>query len=72
MLNQEHDFTEEGETEDLELPLFDFATLTDATGHFSLNNMLGQGGFGSVYKVFPILLMASWLLFLLLCNLQNA
>ncbi|XP_031276352.1 G-type lectin S-receptor-like serine/threonine-protein kinase At4g27290 [Pistacia vera] len=50
VLNREQEVPEERETDDLELPLFDFATLTDATGYFSMSNMLGQGGFGSVYK----------------------
>lgn len=37
--------------EDLELPLFDLCTITTATNNFSKSNMLGQGGFGSVYRV---------------------
>ncbi|KAA3467581.1 G-type lectin S-receptor-like serine/threonine-protein kinase [Gossypium australe] len=36
--------------EDLELPVFDFATIATATNNFSSNNILGQGGFGPVYK----------------------
>ncbi|XP_024638541.1 G-type lectin S-receptor-like serine/threonine-protein kinase At4g27290 isoform X2 [Medicago truncatula] len=36
--------------EDLDLPLFDLQTITSATNNFSLNNKIGQGGFGSVYK----------------------
>ncbi|XP_027348621.1 receptor-like serine/threonine-protein kinase SD1-8 isoform X1 [Abrus precatorius] len=36
--------------EDLELPFFDFNTITTATNNFSEENKLGQGGFGSVYK----------------------
>ncbi|KAL4312374.1 hypothetical protein GQ457_01G005240 [Hibiscus cannabinus] len=38
------------ENEDIELPVFDFATIAMATNNFSSNNMLGQGGFGPVYK----------------------
>lgn len=30
---------------------FDFKTIETATGKFSGSNMLGQGGFGEVYKV---------------------
>lgn len=30
---------------------FDFSTIRDATNNFSTDNKLGQGGFGSVYKV---------------------
>ncbi|KAK5844629.1 hypothetical protein PVK06_000769 [Gossypium arboreum] len=36
--------------EDLELPVFDFATIATATNNFSSDNKLGQGGFGPVYK----------------------
>ncbi|KAK9193797.1 hypothetical protein WN944_004496 [Citrus x changshan-huyou] len=36
--------------EDLELPLFELATIANATDNFSINNKLGQGGFGRVYK----------------------
>ncbi|KAJ9551635.1 hypothetical protein OSB04_015680 [Centaurea solstitialis] len=36
--------------DDLELPLIDFSTLRKATNNFSVNNKLGQGGFGPVYK----------------------
>ncbi|KAK8464226.1 hypothetical protein PHAVU_011G152300 [Phaseolus vulgaris] len=35
---------------DLELPFFDFATIVRATSDFSSENMLGQGGFGPVYR----------------------
>lgn len=37
--------------DDLELPLFDFNTMAVATSNFSVANKLGQGGFGSVYRV---------------------
>ncbi|GAY32452.1 hypothetical protein CUMW_002460 [Citrus unshiu] len=36
--------------EDLELPLFELATIANATDNFSINNKLGEGGFGRVYK----------------------
>ena len=35
----------------LDLPLFDLGTVADATGSFSIENKLGEGGFGPVYKV---------------------
>lgn len=41
----------EGKQEDLELPFFDLATLVKATNNFSIENKLGEGGFGPVYKV---------------------
>lgn len=34
-----------------DLPLFNFGTVAAATNNFSSVNELGQGGFGSVYKV---------------------
>ncbi|XP_065046644.1 receptor-like serine/threonine-protein kinase SD1-8 isoform X2 [Musa acuminata AAA Group] len=34
----------------LDLPLFDLGTVADATGNFSIENKLGEGGFGPVYK----------------------
>ena len=40
-----------GPEEDMELPLFDLSTIARATDDFSLNNKLGEGGFGPVYKV---------------------
>lgn len=37
--------------EDLALPLFDSVTMSTATDEFSFTNKIGEGGFGSVYKV---------------------
>ena len=34
-----------------ELPFMDLATIRAATDDFSDSNKLGQGGFGTVYKV---------------------
>ncbi|KAF3453566.1 hypothetical protein FNV43_RR04006 [Rhamnella rubrinervis] len=39
-----------GQKEDVELPMFNLSTIASATANFSLNNKLGQGGFGAVYK----------------------
>ncbi|RWW47394.1 hypothetical protein BHE74_00046622 [Ensete ventricosum] len=39
------------EATDLDLPLFDLGTVADATGNFSVENKLGEGGFGPVYKL---------------------
>ncbi|XP_030513640.1 G-type lectin S-receptor-like serine/threonine-protein kinase At4g27290 isoform X2 [Rhodamnia argentea] len=40
----------ESSEEDLELPTFDLSTISDATDNFSLNQKIGEGGFGPVYK----------------------
>ncbi|KAK9057000.1 hypothetical protein SSX86_024366 [Deinandra increscens subsp. villosa] len=47
----QHDFenTSTGD-EDLELPLFGLSTILKATNNFSMNNKLGEGGYGPVYK----------------------
>ncbi|KAI7737099.1 hypothetical protein M8C21_031781 [Ambrosia artemisiifolia] len=47
----EHDTENTNGDEDLELPLFGLLTLLKATNNFSMNNKLGEGGFGPVYKV---------------------
>ncbi|GLT37916.1 hypothetical protein SLA2020_121980 [Shorea laevis] len=39
-----------GEDEEMDLPIFDLATIVKATDNFSSDNKLGQGGFGPVYK----------------------
>lgn len=36
--------------QDVELPIFDFAVIANATNNFSMDKKLGQGGFGPVYK----------------------
>ena len=62
----------ESRNEDLELPLFDLATLSDATNFFSINNKLGQGGFGPVYKVSTLrLLSAPWINLMLINQYQT-
>ncbi|XP_038897081.1 G-type lectin S-receptor-like serine/threonine-protein kinase At4g27290 [Benincasa hispida] len=40
----------EGQEDDLELPLFDLTTISNATDNFSNSNKLGEGGFGAVFK----------------------
>ncbi|KAK1362501.1 Receptor-like serine/threonine-protein kinase [Heracleum sosnowskyi] len=42
--------TDEKERDSLDLPLFDFVQIANATDNFSGNNKLGEGGFGTVYK----------------------
>ncbi|CAI9773472.1 unnamed protein product [Fraxinus pennsylvanica] len=40
----------ENNEKDIELPIFDLTTVTTATMNFSLTNVIGEGGFGIVYK----------------------
>ena len=44
-------FVNEDQKQDLELPLVSLDKIVKATNNFSINNKLGQGGFGAVYKV---------------------
>ncbi|XP_057997569.1 G-type lectin S-receptor-like serine/threonine-protein kinase SD1-1 [Hevea brasiliensis] len=41
---------QESTNKDIEIPLFDLATIAAATDNFSLANLIGEGGFGPVYK----------------------
>jgi len=36
---------------DIDLPTLDLSVIDNATCNFSVNNILGEGGFGPVYKV---------------------
>lgn len=45
------EYSGESTAEELELPSYDFSSITLATDNFSEQNKLGRGGFGSVYKV---------------------
>lgn len=49
--NSEQEETKETDKEDVELPLIDLDTIVTATNNFSINNKLGEGGFGPVYKM---------------------
>ncbi|XP_059664036.1 G-type lectin S-receptor-like serine/threonine-protein kinase At4g27290 [Cornus florida] len=40
----------ETKNEDIELPFFDLDTIANATENFCSTNMIGEGGFGPVYK----------------------
>ncbi|WOL07657.1 receptor-like serine/threonine-protein kinase SD1-8 isoform X2 [Canna indica] len=50
--NSDHSaYTEEAvEEDDFDLPLLGLAAIMDTTDNFSLDNKLGQGGYGPVYK----------------------
>ena len=37
--------------DDIELPLYQLEAVTLATKSFSFSNIIGEGGFGPVYKV---------------------
>ncbi|CAL5336889.1 unnamed protein product [Camellia sinensis] len=50
LMNLEQGYTDKGQKEDLKLPLFDLAIIAHSTSNFSINNKLGEGGFGPVYK----------------------
>ncbi|KAL2500801.1 G-type lectin S-receptor-like serine/threonine-protein kinase [Forsythia ovata] len=43
-------YTIENDKGELDLPLYDVATILKATDYFSPNNKIGEGGFGPVYK----------------------
>ncbi|KAL4654759.1 hypothetical protein ACB092_01G402800 [Castanea dentata] len=45
----QNDSNNEGWNKDMELPIFDLITISNATNNFAINK-LGEGGFGSVYK----------------------
>ncbi|KAF3958401.1 hypothetical protein CMV_016692 [Castanea mollissima] len=47
---RQNDYNNEDKKEDMELPIFDLITISNATDNFASNNKLGEGGFGSVYK----------------------
>ena len=49
-LDKEIDEGEDGD-EVIDLPTFDLSTIMKATANFSDDNKLGEGGFGTVYKV---------------------
>ncbi|PIN24925.1 Serine/threonine protein kinase [Handroanthus impetiginosus] len=49
-LDYGNNHNDESHNNELELPLFDLCTISKATDNFSMNNKIGEGGFGPVYK----------------------
>ncbi|KAJ9540872.1 hypothetical protein OSB04_027378 [Centaurea solstitialis] len=49
-LKDEETFVNEDQKQDLELPFFSFSKIVMATSNFSMDNKLGKGDFGAVYK----------------------
>lgn len=45
------DYTGGVKNKDVELPFFSFSQICKLTNNFSIDNKLGEGGFGPVYKV---------------------
>uniref|UniRef100_A0A7N2L336 Apple domain-containing protein n=1 Tax=Quercus lobata TaxID=97700 RepID=A0A7N2L336_QUELO len=50
----QNDYNNDGWDEDMELPIFDLITISNATHNFARYNKLGEGGFGSVYKAWEL------------------
>ncbi|WCJ23490.1 G-type lectin S-receptor-like serine/threonine-protein kinase At4g27290 [Euphorbia peplus] len=40
----------DGQSEEMELPMFELSTIVNATDNFSKNNKIGEGGFGPVFR----------------------
>nr|POE45868.1 g-type lectin s-receptor-like serine/threonine-protein kinase [Quercus suber] len=53
-ITRQNDYNNEDKKEDMELPIFDLITISNATDNFANNNKLGEGGFGSVYKAWKL------------------
>lgn len=50
-LDHTDDYPDRSRDKDLELPQIDLSAIIKATDNFSIDNKLGEGGFGPVYKV---------------------
>ncbi|XVE87894.1 hypothetical protein DITRI_Ditri19aG0025300 [Diplodiscus trichospermus] len=49
-VNNQHEFHPNPEEDDLDLPLFDWLTISSATDDFAFTKKIGEGGFGAVYR----------------------
>lgn len=52
---------ESSRSKDSWLPQFSFSSISTSTSNFSLENKLGEGGFGPVYKVTSTSSFQPWL-----------
>ncbi|KAJ9553841.1 hypothetical protein OSB04_017886 [Centaurea solstitialis] len=50
VLDKDHDSNCSTKKGSIEVPLFSLSTISTATNNFSIDNKLGEGGFGPVYK----------------------
>nr|GMC72042.1 G-type lectin S-receptor-like serine/threonine-protein kinase At1g67520 [Ipomoea batatas]GMD77850.1 G-type lectin S-receptor-like serine/threonine-protein kinase At1g67520 [Ipomoea batatas] len=58
------DAVEQGKWNGCELPLVSFSCIVDATGNFSAENKIGEGGFGPVYKAWETWKEERWVEFM--------
>lgn len=68
--------TDNKENEDIDIPIFDLSTIANATNNFCIDNKLGEGGFGPVYKVINMIsynylfISCHWIYYLLYITFQ--
>jgi hypothetical protein len=51
-MTQKANNSEDGDSREVQMPLFSFASVSAATHNFSIANKLREVGFGPVYKVY--------------------
>ncbi|KAK3036163.1 hypothetical protein RJ639_029900 [Escallonia herrerae] len=52
--DSQQDDTNERQDENVELPIFSLSEISNCTNNFSIDNKLGEGGFGPVYKAWRL------------------
>lgn len=70
MFSNSRDTSDQRNIDELELPLFEFHVISNATNSFSLANKLGEGGFGTVYRVNKLSFF-TWILFFIIVNVKK-